>query len=93
MPTVRLFVGNLDYGVTEEELREIFGTVGRPTTIKIMVNEGGPRGFAFVRLDTMDAPIDCWREPLQGHRLHGRPMHIEIAIPMERIKGPINGKN
>jgi RNA recognition motif-containing protein len=88
MPIVRLFVGNLNYEVTEDDLREIFQEAGRPTTITIMNDgKGDPRGFAFVRLDTMGEPDDCWREPLQGKKLKGRPMNIDFAIPKDKTRG------
>jgi RNA recognition motif-containing protein len=85
MPIVRLFVTNLEYSVVEDDLREVFSKVGKPTIINIMKNRdtGKPRGFGFVTLDTLDEPPDCWRPALQGHKLKGRPIHIDFAIPKE----------
>lgn len=86
MAIVRLFVTNLHYEVNESEIREAFLTVGRPTVINIMkdFNTGKPRGFAFVTLDTLNEPHDCWRAKLQGHILRGRSVHIDFALPKEK---------
>jgi len=85
---IRLFVTNLSYEATESDLRELFSSVGKPTVINIMKDHetNAPRGFGFVTLDTMGASPDCWREELQGHILKGRPLHIDIAIPKEKMK-------
>lgn len=48
--SVRLFVGNLSYDVTEAELKDLFSPVGTPTVVRIPTDRetGKPRGFAFV---------------------------------------------
>lgn len=86
MPVTRLFVTNLSYDVTEPELRELFLEVGRPTVINIMRDRetNKPRGFAFVTLDTLDEPIDCWRAKIQGYVLQGRGIHIDFAYPKDK---------
>lgn len=83
---VRLFVRNLHYGTEDDELRNVFEEVGRPTVINIMKHKdtNKPRGFAFVTLDTLDEPGDCWRDKLQGRKIRGRPIHIDYAIPKEK---------
>lgn len=83
MPIVRLYVKNLEFSVTEDELEAEFEVVGRPTICNVIrdYNTGKSRGFGFVTLDTMNKPMDCWREPLQGKKLKGRKMHIDYAIP------------
>lgn len=86
MPVTRLFVTNLSYEVTEQDLRDVFLKVGRPTVINIMRDRETnlPRGFAFITLDTLDQGIDCWREKIQGQVLKGRGMHIDFAYPKEK---------
>ena len=83
MPIVRLFITNLDYAVEEDDLREVFREVGRPTIVNVMKDRKTqePRGFGFVTLDTMNEPRDCWRDKLQGRKLKNRPMHIDYALP------------
>ncbi len=48
--SVRLFVGNLAYEVTEAELRELFSAAGTPSQVRLPTDRetGKPRGFAFV---------------------------------------------
>ena len=83
MPIVRLFVTNLDFEAKESDIRELFEKVGKPTIINIMEHRdtGKPRGFAFVTLDTLNEPPDCWREKIQGEKILNRPIHIDFAIP------------
>lgn len=86
MPIVRLYVSNLHWDLTEDELREEFKKAGRPTIVNIIYERdtGEPRGFGFVTLDTMNKAMDCWREILQGNELRGRAMHIDYAIPKDQ---------
>jgi len=92
MPVVRLFVTNLSYEAEEGELRELFRQIGKPTIINIMHDRktGNPRGFAFVTLDTLSAPEDCWRAVIQGEMIRGRPIHVDFAIPKGK---PIQGND
>ena len=50
MSTNDVFVGNLAYNTTEDDLREIFSTVGHIEGVRIVTDRdtGRPRGFAFV---------------------------------------------
>lgn len=90
MPVVRLFVRNLSYEAEDSDLRDLFKTIGKPTVINIMCyrNTGKPRGIAFVTLDTLDAPEDCWRSTIQGEMIRGRPIHIDFAFPKGKTLKP-----
>lgn len=95
MPVVRLFITNLSYEAEPQDLRELFQTIGKPTIINIMKdrNTGNPRGIAFVTLDTLDKPTDCWRSTVQGEMIKGRPIHIDFAIPKNKPpQGDISNK-
>ena len=50
---MRLYVGNIPYSTTEDDLRRLFGSFGPVSDVKIMTDRdtGRPRGFAFVTLD------------------------------------------
>ena len=50
----RLYVGNLSYGTTELELREVFGQIGAVADAKVMTDRetGRPGGFAFVEMSS-----------------------------------------
>ena len=52
---MKIYVGNLPYEVTEEELRQEFGTFGEVTSVNIITDKysGRPRGFGFVEMVTV----------------------------------------
>jgi len=77
----RLYVGNLSYTVTEQELREVFGEGGRQVVdVKIIQDRdtGRPRGFAFVE---MSSPTEAAEviETLTGRDIKGRPISVSEA--------------
>ena len=54
---VKLYVGNLDYGTTEEDLRTLFAQAGNVTSVALIKDRdsGRSKGFAFVTLGTRRA--------------------------------------
>lgn len=76
----KVFVGNLSYEVTREELLTAFGAAGKVVDAKIPTDRetGRPRGFAFVEFEESEAAeksIDL----LNGTQLHGRPLRVNLA--------------
>ena len=52
----KLYVGNLDYSTSDEELKELFSAYGEVENVKIIKTaEGKPRGFAFVEMVAEDS--------------------------------------
>src|SRR6476659_6861788 len=77
----RLFIGNLSYNVTEQELREAFTGDGielRSVRVALDRETGRPRGFAFVETMT-DEGAKASIEKLSGRVLQGRPIIVEEA--------------
>lgn len=77
----RLFIGNLSYNVTEQELRETFTTEGielRSVRVALDRETGRPRGFAFVETAN-DEGAKASIEKLSGRILQGRPIIVEEA--------------
>jgi hypothetical protein len=77
----RLFIGNLSYNVTEQELRETFTGEGielRSVRVALDRESGRPRGFAFVETATEDG-AKASIEKLGGRLLQGRPIVVEEA--------------
>lgn len=77
----RLYVGNLPYTTTEEELRDVFSADGRTVTeVAIMMDRetGRPRGFAFV---TMGSAADAQAaiSALDGQVVGGRTLKVNEA--------------
>lgn len=86
MPT-KLFVGNLSYATTEQELREAFSQQGRTVrSVRIAVDRETqrPRGFAFVEVET-DADAESAIKEWNGSALNGRNLFVEKA--QERAPG------
>jgi cold-inducible RNA-binding protein len=80
----KLFVGNLSYNTTENELQEAFSAHGTVVEANLMLDRvtGRPRGFAFV---TMSTPEEAQKaiEALHGAQLGGRPLTVNVARPRE----------
>jgi RNA recognition motif-containing protein len=86
----KLYVGNLNYNTTEEELREVFGEDGRQVQeVAIIMDRetGRPRGFAFVTMAT-EADAQAAIDALNGQNLGGRT--IKVNESQDR-RGPRNG--
>ena len=84
MSESRLFVGNLSYQTTENDLQDYFAQAGAVTSVNLMMDKftGKSRGFAFVE---MASPADATKavEMLHGKELQGRALTVNIARPRE----------
>jgi RNA recognition motif-containing protein len=76
----KVFVGNLSFDVTREELIETFGGAGRVVDAKLPADRetGRPRGFAFVEFEDEAAVERCIAQ-LNGQTLKGRPLRVSAA--------------
>mgnify|MGYP002750693212 CR=1 FL=1 len=70
----KLYVGNLDYAVTEEQLKELFGNYGEVTHVNII--DG--RGFGFVEMPS-NSEADQAIKALNGNRLDGNHIKVKPA--------------
>jgi len=87
--SVRLFVGNLPYDVTEAELMEFLSAAGTPLSVRVLTDRetGKPRGFAFVEVsDAAQAEESIRRFHQQVFK--GRPLVVNEARPREEGAGP-----
>ena len=75
----KLFVGNLPYSATEEELRELFAQYGEVQSVKLITDRetGRPRGFAFIEME--DAEAQAAIDALNGTELGGRNLRVDVA--------------
>jgi RNA recognition motif-containing protein len=78
-----IYVGNLDFRTTEEELRKIFGRYGQVDRAEIVLDRdsGQPRGFAFVEM-TVDAEGEKAIAGLNSSLMKGRTLYVNEARPM-----------
>lgn len=77
-----IFVGNLSYQVTQDELHTAFAQYGNVERVNIITDRGTgqPRGFAFVEMsDPAEAEAAISR--LNGTQLRGRTMNVNEARP------------
>jgi RNA recognition motif-containing protein len=75
-----VFVGNLSFDVTREELMEAFGAAGKVVDAKVPTDRetGRPRGFAFVEFEDSEAAQKSI-ELMNGKDLKGRPLRVNEA--------------
>src|SRR6516165_326750 len=82
--SAKLFVGNLSFNVTENDLQDAFAAHGTVLETNLMMDKmsGRPRGFAFV---TMSSPEEAQKaiEALNGASLDGRALTVNVARPRE----------
>lgn len=78
----RLYVGNLPYSTTEDQLTELFSRAGKVDNVRVMrdMATGRARGFAFVEMGTDDEAQKAISE-LHEHQLEGRALVVNEARP------------
>jgi RNA recognition motif-containing protein len=78
--SVRLYVGNLSFDATADDLREIFGQSGEVEDAMIVTRPGGgrPRGFGFVTMAEEGAGQEAIRQ-LDGQEVSGRQLVVNVA--------------
>jgi len=81
----KLYVGNLPYSATEQDLTEKFGASGTVDSAKLISDRdtGRSKGFGFVEMST-DAEAQAAIEALDGTDYDGRPMKVNEAKPQEK---------
>jgi cold-inducible RNA-binding protein len=80
----KIFVGNLDFGATEESLRSLFAPYGAVTSVNLITDRdtGRSRGFAFVEM-TNGGEADKAITALNGKDVGGRALNVNEARPKE----------
>lgn len=87
--SVRLFVGNLPFDVTEEELRDLFSSIGRLSQVFLPVDResGRKRGFAFVEFDSDENAGEAIHR-FNDMNFKGRPLALSEARARGRRSAP-----
>lgn len=77
-----LYVGNLPFSATEEDLRTMFAQFGSVTRVNLITDRetGRPRGFGFVEIE---GDSDGIIRALDGYRMNGRVLKVNEAKPRE----------
>ena len=84
----KLFVGNLSFNVTENELQDTFAQYGTVLEANLMTDRmtGRPRGFGFVTMSTEEEAQKAV-EGLNGSTLDNRALTVNVARPREERGG------
>jgi cold-inducible RNA-binding protein len=85
---MKLFVGNLSFTTSENDLQDAFERCGAVTEVKLMMDRatGRSRGFAFVTMGSAAEGEAAIRE-LDGKQLDGRALRVNEARPREEGSG------
>ncbi len=80
----KLYVGNLPFASTAQDLEALFGQVGTVNVVEIIFDKftGRSRGFAFVTMANGDEAQKAV-EKFHGHEIEGRALAVNIARPRE----------
>ena len=86
---MNIFVGNLSWSTTEEEISQLFKAYGTVNSVRIMTDRetGRSRGFGFVEMPEANK-AQAAIEGLNGTVLGGRPLTVNEARPREERGGP-----
>lgn len=89
---INIYVGNLSYQASEQELRELFAAYGDIVRVSIVKDRdsGRSKGFGFVEMEDNSAGLRAI-DALNGKDLGGRPLKINEARPRE--DRPRNSRN
>lgn len=89
---VKLYVGNLSYETTEEDIRSLFAQVGTVSEVALIKDRdtGTSKGFAFVTMSSQDEAKKAI-EQFNGHTLGNRELTVNTARPRE--ERPSGGYN
>ena len=80
----KLYVGNLPFATTAQDLEALFGEIGTVSVVEIIFDKftGRSRGFAFVTMANGEE-AEKGVEKFHGHQLEGRALAVNIARPRE----------
>ena len=89
---MNLFIGNLSWETSQDDLEQTFGAFGQVNSAKVMMDRetGKPRGFAFVEMPN-DAEAQKAIQNLNGKELKGRQLNVNEARPREERPRGGNG--
>ncbi|MDB6166191.1 MAG: recognition motif protein [Lacunisphaera sp.] len=84
MENSKLYVGNLPFASTAQDLEALFGQVGTVSVVEIIFDKftGRSRGFAFVTMGSGDEAEKAV-EKFHGYEMEGRALAVNIARPRE----------
>ena len=90
---LKLYVGNLAFGASEEDLRKLFSEAGEVQSVKIVTDSysGRSRGFGFVEM-TSNADAEKAISLINGKTFMERALIVSEARPQKRRSGEFRGR-
>src|ERR1044071_114474 len=84
----KLFVGNLSFDITENDLQDAFAAFGSVTEANLMMDRttNRPRGFGFVTMSTAEEAQKAIAA-MNGREMDGRAITVNVARPREERSG------
>ena len=81
---MNIYVGNLPFEVTDEELEAAFTEYGEVSSARVIIDRfsGRSRGFGFVEMPT-DSEGEAAIAAMNGREMTGRPLTVNVARPRE----------
>ena len=75
----KIYVGNLPFSATEDDIRQLFGQHGEVNSVALIMDRetGRPRGFGFIEMD--DSAATAAISALDGHEMDGRNLRVNEA--------------
>ncbi len=89
----KLYVGNLPYETSQEQIRELFAQAGEVTEVTLITDRetGRPKGFGFVEMATVEAGREAIKR-FNGYAIGERSLNVSEARPREeRPRGGFGG--
>lgn len=89
----KIYVGNLSFSITDDELQQAFASFGTVTSARVVMDKmsGRSKGFGFVEIED-DAGADTAIEKMNGQTIGGRPVRVSEAKPQEPRTGGGGGR-
>ncbi len=91
---MKLYVGGLEYGVTDQELSDLFATEGKVVSATVIKDKysGQSKGFGFVEMEDLKEGQKAIKS-LDGKELNGRAIRVSEARPQEDRRSGGGGNN
>ena len=91
---LKLYVGNIPFGASEEDLKKLFSEAGTVQSVKIITNaySGRPRGFGFVEMASQE-DAEKAISMLNGKTLMDRALVVNEARPQKKRGGEFRGRD
>jgi cold-inducible RNA-binding protein len=85
---MKLYVGNMPYRTTEDQIRDLFAQAGEVETVSLITDRetGRPKGFGFVEMKTTEGGQEAIKR-FNGYEIESRALTVNEARPREERRG------